>query len=99
MKTTRLIGVKCKRGDAFSWHVLIGRGLDPNLAMVLLNADRGYCSVLRVHTSKEICEKPKCFEHTAGADYAEVPPVPIPNTEVKLRSAEDTWLETTRENR
>ena len=32
MKTTRLIGVKCKRGDAFSWHVLIGRGLDPNLA-------------------------------------------------------------------
>ena len=37
--------------------------------------------------------------HTAGADYAEVPPVPIPNTEVKLRSAEDTWLETTRENR
>ena len=38
MKTTRLIGVKCKRGDAFSWHVLIGRGLDPNLAMVLLNA-------------------------------------------------------------
>ena len=38
MKTTRLIGVKCKRGDAFSWHVLIGRGLDPNLAMVLLEA-------------------------------------------------------------
>ena len=35
----------------------------------------------------------------AGADYAEVPPVPIPNTEVKLRSAEDTWLETTWENR
>ena len=26
-------------------------------------------------------------------------PVPIPNTEVKLRSAEDTWLETTWENR
>ena len=24
--------MKCKRGDAFSWHVLIGRGLDPNLA-------------------------------------------------------------------
>ena len=39
MKTTRLIGVKCKRGDAFSWHVLIGRGLDPNLAMVLLEAN------------------------------------------------------------
>ena len=26
-------------------------------------------------------------------------PVPIPNTTVKTRSAEDTWLETTRENR
>ena len=26
-------------------------------------------------------------------------PVPIPNTEVKPRGAEDTWLETTWENR
>ena len=26
-------------------------------------------------------------------------PVPIPNTTVKTQSAEDTWLETTRENR
>ena len=30
---------------------------------------------------------------------AEGPPVPIPNTEVKLCSAEDTCLETDRENR
>ena len=35
----------------------------------------------------------------AGADDAKVPPVPIPNTEVKLGRAENTWLETTRENR
>ena len=34
-----------------------------------------------------------------GVDYAEGPPVPIPNTEVKLSSAEDTWLVTARENR
>ena len=34
-----------------------------------------------------------------GVDYDEGPPVPIPNTEVKLISAENTWLETTRENR
>ena len=34
-----------------------------------------------------------------GVDYGEVPPVPIPNTEVKLISADDTWLETARENR
>ena len=30
---------------------------------------------------------------------AEGPPVPIPNTEVKLCSAEDTYLATDRENR
>ena len=48
--------------------------------------------------SKEICES-RMLSIPAGADYAEVPPVPIPNTEVKLRSAEDTWLETTWENR
>ena len=34
-----------------------------------------------------------------GVYYGEVPPVPIPNTEVKLISADDTWLETVRENR
>ena len=34
-----------------------------------------------------------------GVDYGEGPPVPIPNTEVKLTCAEDTWLETARENR
>ena len=34
-----------------------------------------------------------------GVDCDEVPPVPIPNTEVKLISAEDTWLEAARENR
>ena len=37
--------------------------------------------------------------YEAGADDAKVPPVPIPNTEVKLGCAEDTWLETTWENR
>ena len=35
----------------------------------------------------------------AGVDDGEVPPVPIPNTEVKLTCAEDSWLETTCENR
>ena len=35
----------------------------------------------------------------AGVYYAEDPPVPIPNTEVKLSSAEDTWWEAAWENR
>ena len=34
-----------------------------------------------------------------GVDCSEGPPVPIPNTEVKLTCAEDTCLETNRENR
>ena len=38
-----------------------------------------------------------CLE--VGAYYGKGPPVPIPNTEVKLTSAHDTWLETARENR
>ena len=34
-----------------------------------------------------------------GVDDGEVPPVPIPNTEVKLTRAQDSSLETARENR
>ena len=34
-----------------------------------------------------------------GANGDEVPPVPIPNTEVKLISVENTWLATAREDR
>ena len=33
-----------------------------------------------------------------GVYGAEVPPVPIPNTEVKLSRAESTWLDTARED-
>ena len=35
----------------------------------------------------------------SGDNGIEVPPVPIPNTEVKLYSADDTWWETARESR
>ena len=47
------------------------------------------------------CEKEKHDEgHAlAGVNDGEVPPVPIPNTEVKLTCAEDSWLETACENR
>ena len=37
--------------------------------------------------------------YKAGADNAEDPPVPIPNTVVKLCRAENTWLETTWKDR
>ena len=39
------------------------------------------------------------LQDKVGVDDAEDPPVPIPNTEVKLSSAEDTWLVTAWENR
>ena len=38
-------------------------------------------------------------EAPVGVYCSEGPPVPIPNTEVKLTCAEDTCLETNRENR
>ena len=38
-------------------------------------------------------------EKQVGVNDAEGPPVPIPNTEVKLSGAENTWLATARENR
>ena len=37
--------------------------------------------------------------HAVGVYSIEVPPVPIPNTVVKLNCAEDTWRAAARENR
>ena len=47
-----------------------------------------YCLVLRVHAEEE-----------SGDNSEEDPPVPIPNTEVKLLNVDDTWRETARESR
>ena len=48
-------------------------------------------------TVKQICYTDSV--RLVGVDDGEVPPVPIPNTEVKLTCAEDSSLETARENR
>ena len=37
----------------------------------------------------------KVSKKIVGVNCAEEPPVPIPNTEVKLCNVENTWLETT----
>ena len=47
-----------------------------------------FCSILRILKSL-----------ITGVDDDEVPPVPIPNTEVKLISVENTWLVTAWEDR
>ena len=39
------------------------------------------------------------LEYIVGVDCGEGPPVPIPNTAVKLICAENTWLVTAREDR
>ena len=36
---------------------------------------------------------------SVGVDDGKVPPVPIPNTEVKLACAENTWREAAREDK
>ena len=73
----------CKCSDAFSLRVLIGRGLKPNIGYV----NRFRYSILR---------EPVLL---VGVDSGEGPPVPIPNTVVKLTGVENTWLVTAREDR
>ena len=67
--------------------VLIGRGLD-HMLCGLQKRKHSLCSILRLHLRK-----------LTGADGDEATPVPIPNTEVKLISVENTWLATAWEDR
>ena len=57
---------------------------------------------------EEIWKEKKCYsvlkvqpseKGIVGVYDGEDPPVPIPNTVVKLAGAENTWLETARENK
>ena len=43
-------------------------------------------------------EAREVVDDEVGTNNDEGPPVPIPNTEVKLISGDDTWLATAREN-
>ena len=45
------------------------------------------------------CNRRSGCRYIVGVVNGEGPPVPIPNTEVKLTSAENTWLETAWEDR
>ena len=51
-----------------------------------------------IHLRRDINGRNSEIYH-CGDDSGEVPPVLIPNTEVKLTSAENTLLETAREDR
>ena len=63
----------------FSLQVLIGRGLD-----LMQSLDSSFCSVLSVDFFF-------LWLTFTGVYYREAPPVPIPNTVVKLTCADDTW--------
>ena len=83
MQNTWWIGRECKRSNALSGPVLIGRGLDQK------------------HWRSHECAlySFECADKAFGGDYGKGTPVPIPNTAVKLPSADDTWTETSRENK
>ena len=51
------------------------------------------------NTRQSVAEMLYLASHMVGDDDGEVPPVPIPNTVVKLTRAQDSSLETARENR
>ena len=62
----------------------------------------GRCSHITKRTTVQLCERQLLWQlsgRQVGDINAEGPPVPIPNTEVKLCSAENTYLATDRENR
>ena len=96
----------CKWSDPFSKSVLIDRGLDHNSLETLKSQRKNVSSdysVLKARPSRNTGQEHSnvlyLVSHMVGDDDGEVPPVPIPNTEVKLTCAEDSSLETARENR
>ena len=56
------------------------------------------CSIESMELRKELTEQLVCSE-IVGVTGDEDPPVPIPNTEVKLISVENTWRVTAWEDR
>ena len=86
----------CKWRESLSKRVLIGRGLDPILIRYSICKSGSIFSFEGTSSTKEKHDEGHAL---AGVNDGEVPPVPIPNTEVKLTCAEDSWLETACENR
>ena len=64
--------------------------------MILVH-EKYSCSIQCLHFERSVRERKRSQE--VGVTGDEDPPVPIPNTEVKLISVEDTWRVTAWENR
>ena len=89
-----------------SLSILIGRGLDLRKANVKKRISKeeinrsGQYEVLKVRSvGRELILRIPARQTEISGDYGEkVPPVPIPNTEVKLLRVESTWLVTARKD-
>ena len=92
MRTTSLIGRRCKHSNVFSRPVLITRGLD------LCNMQT-QCPAPTSTQTPIVQSSGRTRPEKVGGYYIGGPPVPIPNTAVKPDCAEDTCLETDRKNR
>ena len=92
-----MIGRRWKRSNVCSLTILIGRQLDLVDPRPRRNDERSRqkssYAVVRVQR-RPIKKFTLCGGYGLG-----VPPVPIPNTEVKPQHADGTWLETARESR
>ena len=87
----------CKWSDPFSKRVLIDRGLDHNSLETLKKSQREVAVIIQFwrHVLLKTLDKveQKCYTEPVilvGDDDGEVPPVPIPNTAVKLTRAQDS---------
>ncbi len=101
-----MIGRTCKRSNALSEAGTNGRGLDlVHATSTLLDRVRKGGVAARIHDDRcfHLRRAPdgarSTIEDYPGDASGEDPPVPIPNTEVKLSSAEDTRGATPWENR
>ena len=102
--------ISSERSDQFTLIPLIDK-MDKNIGVKYqdVTADAGYESeenYTYFENKKQACYiKPQkmCIRDRCkpkyGGDSKEDPPVPMPNTEVKLLHVDDTWRETARESR
>ena len=100
----RLIGHRWKCGNVCRLMILIGRGLDlkrfvrlqSGLSGEILVSEIRFLVGTEILCSFEGAEAQAPQPNISGDNSLRVPPVPIPNTEVKPQHAESTWLETAR---
>ena len=57
------------------------------------------CSLVRYSVLRDLLSSVGHLANAVGADGGEGPPVPIPNTVVKLVCVDNTWRATAREDR